>query len=253
MPNINENRRFLKTYFNDLDGITTDSKKGLPKPSAEKKWSENYVLIDLPEPDQKIVKNDSLYNSFKNRRSVRKYAEQALSLSELSYLLWASNGVNQRGEGGIVKRTTPSGGASYSIESYIIVQNVDGLERGVYNYLPIENKLVFIKKIENISDIIDSFMLDSKQPFLPYFARKAAAIFVWTTIPYRSEYRFDIMAHKKILIDVGHICQNLYIACEGIDAGCCAIGVYEQDVVDKLLQVDGKDEFTVYLAAAGKK
>jgi nitroreductase len=61
------------------------------------------------------------------------------------------------------------------------------------------------------------------------------------------------MTHKKILIDVGHICQNLYIASESIDAGTCAIGIYDQDRVDALLDLDGEDEFVIYLAAVGKK
>lgn len=252
MPDIDKNRRFLKTYFSDLDGTTTDAKKGLPKPAAEKQWPADCKIIDLPEVDSKIIKNDSLFMALKNRRSIRKYADSKLTLGELSYLLWATNGVNERSDNGSVKRTIPSGGASYSIEEYVIVQNVEGLVKGVYNYLPVQNKLVFIKPVQNITETIDSFMLDSKQPFLPYFARKAAAIFAWTTIPYRSEYKFDVMAHKKILIDVGHVCQNLYIASEGINSGTCAIGIYDQDMVDKLLEVDGKDEFTVYLAAVGR-
>ena len=252
MPEITENRRFLKTYFSDLDGITTDSKKGLPKPPPEKQWPDTYPAIDLPVPDASVLKNGSLFSALAGRRSVRKYGGAPLSLAELSFLLWAGNGVNGRGGNGEAKRTVPSGGASYSIEEYAIVQNVGGIENGIYHYLPLSNKLVRIKKIENLTETIDGFMLDSKQPFLPYFARKSAVIFVWTTVPYRSEYKFDVMAHKKILIDAGHVCQNLYIASAGIDCGCCAIGIYDQDNVDALLGLDGNDEFAVYLAAVGK-
>ena len=88
---------------------------------------------------------------------------------------------------------------------------------------------------------------------MPYFAGKAAVIFVWTTVPYRSEWKFDIQAHKKILIDAGHVCQNLYISGESLELGVCAIGIYNQQKMDDILGIDGDEEMTVYLAAVGSK
>ena len=76
--------------------------------------------------------------------------------------------------------------------------------------------------------------------------------FLWTAIPYRMEWRYDIAAHKVIAIDAGHVCQNLYIACEAIGAGTCAVAAYHQELMDSLLGVDGTEEFTLYLAAVGK-
>jgi SagB-type dehydrogenase family enzyme len=66
------------------------------------------------------------------------------------------------------------------------------------------------------------------------------------------EWRYDVAAHKVIAIDAGHVCQNLYLACEAIGAGTCAIAAYDQEAVDGLLRIDGKDEFAVYLAPVGK-
>ncbi len=91
-----------------------------------------------------------------------------------------------------------------------------------------------------------------RQPFVPNFASKGAVIFAWSAIPYRAEWKFDITAHKKILIDIGHVCQNLYIACEAIKCGTCAIGIYNQEFVDKLLGLDGENEFVIYMASVGK-
>jgi nitroreductase len=53
-------------------------------------------------------------------------------------------------------------------------------------------------------------------------------------------------------MDVGHVCQNLYLACEAINAGTCAIGAYDQEAVDELIGVDGEEEFAIYLAPVGK-
>jgi SagB-type dehydrogenase family enzyme len=128
---------------------------------------------------------------------------------------------------------------------------VKDLAKGIYRYLPLEHKLLFLSDIEDMEGTINDLTLE--QPFVPRFASKASVVFAWSTIPYRSEWKFDVTAHKKILIDVGHICQNLYLASESIDAGTCAIGIYDQTMVDNLLQIDGENEFTVYLASVGKK
>ena len=84
------------------------------------------------------------------------------------------------------------------------------------------------------------------------FVARGAVAFIWTTIPYRMEWRYSLAAHRVILIDAGHVCQNLYLACEAIQAGTCAVAAYDQELLDELLAVDGKDEFAVYLAPVGK-
>jgi SagB-type dehydrogenase family enzyme len=66
------------------------------------------------------------------------------------------------------------------------------------------------------------------------------------------EWRYDIAAHKVIAIDAGHVCQNLYLACEAIGAGTCAVAAYNQTLMDRLLKVDGNDEFAIYMAPVGK-
>ncbi|MBP2629094.1 MAG: SagB-type dehydrogenase domain containing protein-containing protein [Firmicutes bacterium] len=106
-------------------------------------------------------------------------------------------------------------------------------------------------ELDELENKIDEITLD--QPFVPNFANKAAVLFIWSTTPYRSEWKFDITAHKKILIDIGHVCQNLYLASESIDAGSCAIGIYDQKLIDQLLGLNGEEEFVLYLAAVGKK
>lgn len=67
------------------------------------------------------------------------------------------------------------------------------------------------------------------------------------------EWRYGIAAYKVIAIDAGHVCQNLYLACEAIGAGTCAIAAYDQEAMDKILRIDGQDEFAIYLASVGKK
>lgn len=80
----------------------------------------------------------------------------------------------------------------------------------------------------------------------------AAAFFMWTSLPYRMEWRYSIASAKIIAIDAGHVCQNLYLACEAIGCGTCGIGAYWQDLMDRFLGVDGEDEFAVYMAPVGR-
>lgn len=241
-------RNLLKTDFKMLKSILTDAKKHLPKPEPFKPYDDS-ELIALP--DFSGLETKSVLDAISGRKSVRIYAEESLTLTELSYLLWATQGITIKNSNGVPKRTVPSAGATYTFETYIFINNVEGLKEGIYRYIVPEHKLIKLKLLDDISKTIDEMTLE--QPFVPHFAKKAAALFVWTTIPYRSEWKFDVQAHKKILIDAGHVCQNLYIAGESIDIGVCAIGIYDQQLLDTLLDIDGTEEFSIYLAAAGKK
>ena len=80
-------------------------------------------------------------------------------------------------------------------------------------------------------------MLAHKQSFVG----KSAVVFIWTARPYRTEWRYDDDSLKDICMSVGHICQNLYLACEGIpNTGTCAILAYKQDDLDKFLEIESK-------------
>jgi SagB-type dehydrogenase family enzyme len=124
--------------------------------------------------------------------------------------------------------------------------NVDGLEQGLYRYLPLENALVFLKSLANLQGQLTAATHGQS------FAGQAAVTFIWTVIPERTEWRYTEASYKVIALDAGHVCQNLYLACEAISAGTCAIAAYNQSLVDDLLGVDGEDEFSVYLAPVGK-
>jgi SagB-type dehydrogenase family enzyme len=84
-----------------------------------------------------------------------------------------------------------------------------------------------------------------------WFLRNCAVVFIWTVIPYRTEWRYSVLSHKPIALDAGHVCQNLYLACEAIGAGTCAVGAYYQQEMDALVGVDGENEFTIYVAPVG--
>ncbi|MDQ7094626.1 SagB/ThcOx family dehydrogenase [Desulfosporosinus sp. PR] len=245
-----ENRRFLKSNFSEFATLKTDKMKGTPKPPEFKPYEPDSQIIDLPAVTENILTTQNIYTCIKERRSTRFYSSEHLSLAELSYLLWATQGVTGV-KGGLTLRTVPCSGATHSFETYLLIRNIETIAQGLYRYLPQEHKLLLISKLEEIEHKINQITLD--QPFVPRFASKAAVLFIWSTTPYRSEWKYDLTAHKKILIDVGHVCQNLYLASESIGAGTCAIGIYDQALIDQILGLDGEEEFVLYLAAVGKK
>lgn len=252
MNRYKENRDFLKANFQVLDEIKTDRQKGLPFPVFQKEYDSDSILIDLPEVSKDILSKSNVFDCLDDRRSVRKYSEESISLEQLSYLLWATQGIQKvMGNNTTTFRRVPSGGAAHTFETYLIINIVAGLTKGIYRYLPLEHKLIFINTIEELETKIDQ--ATPRQPFAPNFASKSAVVFAWSCVPYRAEYKFDITAHKKILLDAGHLCQNLYIAAESVDLGACAIGIYDQSLIDQMLLLDGESEFVIYMAALGKK
>ena len=250
---IEKGRKFLKAAdYEELEKkfpeLTTDQESGVPAPPLQKPYPEDAVLIDLIAPDDFSCGNVPLAQAIGSRKSHRNFTDAALTLEELSFLLWATQGVREVDSKKIwTKRMVPSGGARQPFETYIIVNRVEGLESGVYRYLAIEHKLL------HVSVAGDDQAEKIKQACHGQgFCGKSAVVFVWSTIPYRAEWRYSIMSHKVMAIEAGHVCQNLYLACEGIGSGTCGIAAYDQKLIDTLIGVDGKDEFTVYLSPIGK-
>ena len=204
-------------------------------------------MIDLPAPDRTILTRPGLFECIADRESHRKYTGESLTIQELAYLLWATQGVRRVTMGGKGSlRTVPSSGARNPFETYLAINRVQGIEPGVYRYLPFEHKLVHLFDDENLAEKLGELAM--KQPFVG----QAAVCFIWSAVPYREEWRYGTDAAKGILLDAGHVCQNLYLACESIGCGTCAIAAYCQEDLDRFLGLDSDDELVVYLAPVGK-
>jgi len=248
---IRQRRDLLKAH--DYDAFPPESwwepdqRKGVAPPPLEKPYAEDAELINLVYPKEFNIGQIPLIDAIANRESRRVFTDESLTLKELSFLLWATQGVRVIDENKVwTKRVVPSGGGRQPFETYLLVDRVNGIKRGIYRYLPIEHKLILVS--ENLP--IAEELMD--KAWFQNFIGKAAVVFVWAAIPYKTEWRYSLLSYKDILIEAGHICQNLYLACESIGAGTCAIAAYEQKVLDELIQVDGENEMTVYISPVGK-
>ena len=240
-----ENRKHLK---NPILTEESDQMKGLPLPPIQKPYPEDAKLIDLVSPEDFKIGDVSLIKAINNRVSHRKYSDESLTLEELAFLLWSTQGVKELArEGRITLRTVPSGGAMHPFETYLLINRVESITPGLYRYLAIEHKLLPITtEAKDFPEKINEIC--HKQSFVG----KSAVVFIWSARPYRTEWRYGEDSLKDILMSVGHICQNLYLACEAINSGTCAIVAYNQDKLDEFIDVDGDSEISLYVAPVGK-
>lgn len=241
-------RYFLKDSIRKrIDFRFTDQNQGVTVPPIEKKCRDGANLIDLPGHDQwKNISQTGLTTAIGNRKSHRVYRQLNLSIEELAYLLWCTQGLRGEVVNGHAHRNVPSAGCRHALETYLAIFNVDGLDSGVYRYLPLSHQLEFEFSDDMLSEKMTIASLGQSYP------GKSAVTFIWVAIPYRMEWRYGLAAHKVIALDAGHVCQNLYLACESIDAGACAIAAYDQEELDELLGLDGEEEFAIYIASVGK-
>lgn len=241
-------RYFLKdTVRRTIDFSQTGQSRGVRPPPIEKPFAPDAKRVDLTSPEGfENIERVDVQSAIRNRKSRRNFDRRPLTLEELSFLLWAAQGIKQRIDHFTALRTVPSAGARHALETYLCVFRVEGLDPGFYRYLPLEHQLLFEFHEDRASEKLAEATLGQS------FTGRSAVTFIWTTIPGRMEWRYDLAAHKVIAIDAGHACQNLYLACEAIGAGACAVGAYHQELMDQLLRIDGEDEFTIYLAPVGK-
>lgn len=275
-----QGRLFLKSNWQVVREIPSDQSKGIPAPLQELSPESDDSVIALPPADEACgggagkeaqKAGDSaptgpatlagaahagtaqalaahagaapvLHALLRTRESRRLFETAELSLAELSYLLWSCEGVREN-KGKYSFRTTPSGGARHPLDLYVFARRIAGLKPGLYRYLPLEHSLV----LEREGD--DSAALD--EALLGHFWNSSCVV-LWAAVPYRSEWRYGKAADKLVALDAGHSCQNLYLACEALGLGTCAVGAYDQKKLDKYLGLDGEDMFAMYAAPVGR-
>jgi SagB-type dehydrogenase family enzyme len=243
MDPVKEMRKFLKSdRWEEWKHSEYDQKRKVPAPLVQKPVPEDAQRIDLPAPDSLSLGQIPLMEAMRRRRSHRSFKDEPISLEALTFLLWATQGLN--GERANL-RVVPSGGARHPFETYLFVNRVTGLEPGLYRYLAQEHQLCLLRTDpEMAAQVADACNHE--------FAGNCAVTFLWSAIPYRTEWRYSFLSAKLIALDAGHVCQNLFLACEAIGAGTCALDAYDQQKLDAFLGLDGEDELAIYAAPVGQ-
>jgi len=233
-----------KTKFQHLD--RSDQSRNLPQPPFEMEYDASRPIRELPMPENIKIRSFDLRQAIEGRRSIRRYSQEPLTIEELSYLLWVTQGVVHITPGATF-RNVPSAGARHALETYLLINNVRDVPDGIYRFLSIEHKLVEINTDPDIADRVMQGCLEQD------FIMKSAVSFIWVADAYRMKWRYGERGYRYLHLDAGHACQNLYLSAGSVDCGVCAIGAFSDDDMNDLLDLDGVERFVIYIATVGKK
>jgi SagB-type dehydrogenase family enzyme len=230
-------------FHEDTKYIPQDMRGGTLDWSSKPEQYKTYAdarNIPLPHSEHEGM---NLHQILRRRRSVRRFTATPLLIADLSYLLWASTGV-QRVEKDYEFRTAPSAGALYPIETYLICNRVEEIDRGIYHYDIHEHQLEELHLGDFSRQIAMAALGQS-------MCQTCAVVFIWTAVVSRSKWKYKQRAYRYIYLDAGHIAAHLSLAAIYRNLGSCQIGAFFDDEVDGLLDISGTAEHTVYLSVVG--
>jgi SagB-type dehydrogenase family enzyme len=210
------------------------------KPAIYKEYPEAQK-VELPSFE--LNRPLSLDQALRQRKSIRHFQDKGISLGQLSYLLWASTGI-QRIEDGYEFRTVPSAGALYPIETYVVINDVRKVQSGVYHYSVRSHQLELIKEGEFKRSITAAALGQG-------MCAAAAAVFVWSAIFERCKWKYGQRAYRYMYLDTGHIAENLALAAVSLNLGSCEIGALYDDHVNAIVGIDGTEESVLCMAVVG--
>ncbi len=235
----------LKTRYPYLE--PSQQSLQMPQPPLELGCPPEAHTVPLPAPSSIHVPDVDLRSAIERRRTLRAYSDQPLTLEELAFLLWCTQGVKKVTQRPVTYRTVPSAGARHAFETYLLCNRVEGLAPGLYRYAAIEHVLLEVDLDPEITDKLTQGCEDQEQ------VRNSAVTFFWVAVVERMYWRYSDRAYRYLHLDAGHVCQNLYLSAEAIGCGVCAIAAFDDDCLNPVLGVDGEEMFVIYLASLGKR
>lgn len=239
------NEFFTKTKYAYLS--EPGQRKGIPQPPLEQPVPADANPIQLPDPAGVTIPSMDVRKAMEVRSTLRKFSQTQLSLGELSYLLWVTQGVKSISDRPATMRVVPSAGCRHAFETYLLINRVENLDPGLYRYSALKHFIYpFIMDV-GINEKITAACKDQSH------IRTSAVSFFWAAVMERMAWRYSERAFRYVLLDAGHVCQNLYLAAESIQCGVCGIAAYDDDLLNNALGLDGENELVIYAATIGKR
>jgi SagB-type dehydrogenase family enzyme len=217
------------------------------QPPLELPVAPDAALIPLPAPASLKIPDISMRDAVERRRSVRRYAEEKISIEELSYMLWMTQGIKEVTGRPATLRTVPSAGSRHAFETYLLVNRVEGLDIGLYRFVAGQHALCNLEASDTIRQDLTLACYNQGQ------ITNCAVVFIWAAVSERMTWRYVERGFRYLLLDAGHVCQNLYLAGEACGCGVCAIAAYDDDQINKVLELDGEQQWVIYMGTVGKK
>lgn len=199
-------------------------------------------FISLPEPAHRGL---SVEEAILLRRSTRSYASEALAMDELSQILFAAQGITGS-VGDRALRAAPSAGATYPFEVYFFVNRVEGLEPGIYHYIPKGHGVEVVRR-GDFADALSEACLGQSMP------AEAACTVVLAAVAERTTDIYGERGLMYVYMEAGHISENIYLQCASLGLAVVAVGAFYESEVDSLIGLDGEQETSVYVNCIGRK
>ncbi len=213
----------------------------IPQEFSEK-YFKNYSRFDqYPLKKTKLNNNLNLQKTFINRHSERLFSQKPVTYEELSSVLYFSAGINKK----YGNRFYPSAGARYPLEIYPLIFNVAGLKKGCYHFSPQHNCLEFLWELKNQKEKILSC-------FNQEWIKDAAFLLTITAVFKRTQVKYKLRGYRYILLDAGHLCQNIYLVAANLGLRCCSVGGFLDLPLNQLLDLDETKEAVMITVALGK-
>ena len=247
MSQYENNRKFMQCPSFREGMAKSPQSQGVTPPAFGKEITGEVITL----PSFEGITGATYAELLDSRRSVREYKCKEMSQAELAFMLWSVNGIQRVRNDVATFRPVPSGGARHPFETYITVKNVAGLKPGLYHYLPAENIGEKVVTIQFLGEIPDYDKTITDMVAGQAWAAEAPAILFYTCIPYKAEWRYVDMAHRVVLIDLGHAGQNAMLSAAALGLGSCCMAAYDQKTCDDVLGIDGINEYTVYAVSVG--
>jgi len=181
-------------------------------------------MITLPKPV--LDGTLSVEAAMHRRKSVRSYAAKALTIAEVSQLLWAAQGINRQNG----MRTAPSAGALYPLEVYLVAGNVDDLPPGVYHYHPHKHALELITSGDLRPDLTRAALRQS-------CIENGAINLVLSAVYERTSIKYGSRAGRYVHMEIGHAAQNIYLQAAALDLGTVVVGAFDDERVQRTLMM----------------
>jgi len=194
--------------------------------------------IKLPQP--RYESEVSVEEALLRRRSVRDYTGEPLTLEEVSQLLWAAQGITADWGG----RTAPSAGATYPLETYLVVGDVEGLEEGIYKYNPHRHELCKVLDGDKRVELARAALEQD-------WVKEGAVDIVLTAVYERTTVRYGQRGTRYVHMEAGHAAQNVYLQAVALNLGTVVVGAFYDDQVKKVLRLP-EEERPLYIIPVGK-
>lgn len=197
--------------------------------------------IALPKPDYKS--NNSIEAVMNSRRSRREFLPQTISLKQVSQMLWAAQGLTSDWGG----RTAPSAKSTYPLTVYLIVNKVDGLDPGEYQYIPGDRTPVHalkpIKKADLQKAIYELLNQNS-------FKNAPAVLLVTGNMSKMADAMGGVPSNNAVYLEAGHVGQNLYLEAESLKLGMVVVASFNEAHLRQLVTLPEK-ETLIYMIPFG--